>query len=79
MFKTAKSRREVLELNFFGFRLSFQKIPTRRATLFAIALLFTTYFTSAYTESTAQNTPINGQEATQEINMLYEHRTGAIE
>jgi hypothetical protein len=51
----------------------------RRTTLFAIALLFTTYFASAYMKSTAQNTPINGQEATQEINMLYENRTGEIE
>lgn len=53
MFKTAKSRREGLEFNLFGFRLSFQKIPLRRAALFAIALLFTTHFASAYMEATA--------------------------
>jgi prolyl oligopeptidase len=55
MFKTAKSRQEILEFNLFGFRLSFQKIkiPMRRATLFAIALLFTTHFASACSESTA--------------------------
>ncbi|QSJ14135.1 S9 family peptidase [Nostoc sp. UHCC 0702] len=55
MFKTAKSRQEILEFNLFGFRLSFQKIkiPMRRATLFAIALLFTTHFASACTDSTA--------------------------
>ncbi|KAM3093333.1 prolyl oligopeptidase family serine peptidase [Phormidesmis sp. 146-12] len=53
MFNTAKSRREGLKFNRFGFRLPLQKRPLRRAALFALALLFTTHFASACTESTA--------------------------
>ncbi|MEH1865894.1 MAG: hypothetical protein V7K69_12935 [Nostoc sp.] len=54
MFKTAKSQQELLKFNLFGFRFSFQKIKIamRRTTLFAIALLFTTHFASACTQST---------------------------
>jgi prolyl oligopeptidase len=53
MFKNPKSRQEALEFNLFGFRLSFQKILLCRAALFALALLFTTHFASACTDSTA--------------------------
>ncbi|MEI2582631.1 hypothetical protein [Scytonema sp. PRP1] len=74
MFKTAKSRQEILEFNLFGFRLSFQKIkiPMRRATLFAIALLFTTYFASACSESTAMMLTITYPE-TKRVDVAEEH------
>ncbi|WP_414588201.1 prolyl oligopeptidase family serine peptidase [Scytonema sp. PCC 10023] len=72
MFNTAKPRREVLEFNLFGFRLSFQKIPMRRATLFAIALLFTTHFASACTESTAMSPTITYPE-TKRVDVVEQH------
>ncbi|WP_414545506.1 prolyl oligopeptidase family serine peptidase [Nostoc sp. CCY0012] len=74
MFKTAKSRQEVLEFNLFGFRLSFQKIkiPMRRATLFAIALLFTTHFASACTDSTVIMPTITYPE-TKRVDVVEKH------
>lgn len=75
MFKTAKSRREVLKFNLFGFRLSFQKIKIsmRRATLFAIALLFTTHIASACSESTTiMPTTINYPE-TKRVDVVESH------
>ena len=72
MFNTAKPRREVLEFDLFGFRLSFQKIPMRRATLFAIALLFTTHFASACTESTAMSPTITYPE-TKRVDVVEQH------
>jgi prolyl oligopeptidase len=74
MFKTAKSRQEILKFNLFGFRLSFQKIkiPMRRATLFAIALLSTTHFASACTDSTAIMPTITYPE-TKRVDVAEEH------
>jgi prolyl oligopeptidase len=54
MFKTAKSRQKTLKFNLFGFRSSYQ--PLRRVAHFAIALLFTTHFVSACTDSTTMST-----------------------
>ena len=56
MIKSVKSRQKVSEFDLFGFRLSFQKIPLRHAALFALALLFTTHFASACTESKTMST-----------------------
>ncbi|MBW4629752.1 MAG: prolyl oligopeptidase family serine peptidase [Brasilonema octagenarum HA4186-MV1] len=77
MFKTAKLRREVLEFNLFGFQLLFKKILMRRAALFAIALLFTTHFTSACTESTAIMPTITYPE-TKRVNVVEKHFGQAI-
>lgn len=73
MFKTAKSRREVLEFDLFGFRLSFQKIPMRRATLFAIALLFTTHFASACTGFTTMTSTTIAYPETKRVDVVEEH------
>jgi prolyl oligopeptidase len=45
-----------------SFAKRIQKIPMRRAVLFAIALLFTTHFASACTESTAMSPTITYPE-----------------
>jgi prolyl oligopeptidase len=45
-----------------SFTKRIQKIPMRRAALFAIALLFTTHFASAYTEATAMSPTITYPE-----------------
>ena len=69
MFKNAKSRQKVLEFDLFGFRLSFQNIPLRRAALFALALLLTTHFISACTESTAMISTITYPK-TKQVNVV---------
>lgn len=53
MIKNVKSRQEVLEFDFFGFRPSSRKTPMRRAALLALPLLFATYFVSACSDSAA--------------------------
>ncbi|WP_267923380.1 hypothetical protein [Nostoc mirabile] len=70
MFKNAKSQQKVLKFDLFGFRRSYQ--PLRRATLFALALLFTTHFASACTESTAMMSTIAYPE-TKQVNVVEEH------
>ena len=78
MFKIAKSPQEILEFNLFGFRLSFQKKPMRRAILFMITLLFTTHFASACSESTTMMpTTINYPE-TRRVDIVEEHFGQAI-
>jgi prolyl oligopeptidase len=55
-----------------------QKIPMRRATFFAIALLFTTHFASACSESTTMMpTTINYPE-TRRVDIVEEHFGQAI-
>ncbi|WP_414620298.1 prolyl oligopeptidase family serine peptidase [Calothrix sp. CCY 0018] len=49
-----------------------QKIPMRRVALFAIALLFTTHFASACTESTAMMPTVTYPE-TKRVNVVEEH------
>ncbi|AFY35962.1 peptidase S9 [Calothrix sp. PCC 7507] len=53
MIKNVKSRQEVLEFDFFGFRPSSRKTPMRRAALLALPLFFATYFVSACSDSVA--------------------------
>ncbi|MEH2387393.1 MAG: prolyl oligopeptidase family serine peptidase [Nostoc sp.] len=53
MIKNVKSRQEVLEFDFFGFRPSSRKTPMRCAALLALPLFFATYFVSACSDSAA--------------------------
>lgn len=65
---------EIMKFNLFGFRLSFQKIKIsmRRAALFAIALLFTTHFASACTDSTVIMPTITYPE-TKRVDVVEKH------
>lgn len=55
-----------------SFAKKIQKIPLRRAALFALALLFTTHFASACTESTAIMPTITYPE-TKQVDIVEEH------